>query len=71
VIHDPKIAGKRMVEMVKAQAIITESGKHIPTPIDTICLHGDGATAVQIATTVRDMLEAAYIKVGTFSGRTA
>ena len=71
VIHDPKIAGKRMVEMVKAQAIITESGKRIPTPIDTICLHGDGATAVQIATTVRDMLEAADIKVGTFSGRAA
>ena len=70
-IHDPAIAGKRMVEMVKAQAIITESGKHIPTSIDTICLHGDGATAVQIANSVRGTLEDADIEVGTFNGRTA
>jgi len=69
VIHDPEVAGKRMVDMVQAQAIITESGKHIPTPIDTICLHGDGATAVQIANSVRNMLEAADIEVGTFEGR--
>ena len=69
VIHDPDVAGKRMVEMVKAQAIITESGKHIPTPIDTICLHGDGATAVQIANSVRTALVGADIAVNTFKGR--
>lgn len=71
VIHDPDIAGNRMVEMVKAQAIITDSGKHIPTHIDTICLHGDGATAVQMANSVRNTLEAADITVNTFKGRTA
>ncbi|KZZ21028.1 hypothetical protein A3753_07340, partial [Sulfitobacter sp. HI0082] len=49
VIHDADTAAARMVEMVKAGAIITESGKHIPTRIDTICLHGDTAEAVQIA----------------------
>lgn len=71
VIHDPKIAGARMVEMVKAQAIITDTGKHIPTPIDTICLHGDTPTAVQIAAQVRAALEAADIEVTQFSGRRA
>lgn len=71
VIHDPEIAGNRMVEMVKAQAIITESGKLIPAPIDTICLHGDGATAVQIAHSVRNTLQTADITVNTFSGRIA
>lgn len=70
VIHDPEVAGKRMVDMVKAQAIITDSGKHIPTPIDTICLHGDTATAVQIAGSVRQRLEAADIAVRQFDGRT-
>ncbi len=69
VIHDPDIAGARMVEMVKAQAIITDSGKHIPTPIDTICLHGDTPTAVQIAGAVRQQLEAADITVAQFKGR--
>jgi len=69
VIHDPDIAGARMVEMVKAGAIITESGKHIPAAIDTICLHGDTPTAVQIAASVRHALEAAGITVQTFEGR--
>jgi UPF0271 protein len=71
VIHDPDIAGQRMVDMVKASAIITQSGKHIPTPIDTICLHGDGATAVQMAKSVRNALESADIEIGRFSGRTS
>lgn len=69
VIHDPEIAGKRMVEMVKAGAIITENGKHIPAAIDTICLHGDTPTAVQIAGSVRSALEGAGVSVQTFEGR--
>lgn len=69
VIHDPDRAGTRMVEMVKAGAIITESGKRIDTAIDTICLHGDTPTAVQIAQSVRNTLEAADITVRQFDGR--
>lgn len=58
VIHNADLAGKRIVEMVKAQAIIAESGKHIPTRIDTICLHGDTVEAVAIAASVRAALAA-------------
>ncbi len=68
VIHDAALAGKRMVEMVQAGAIITESGKHIPTRIDTICLHGDTAEAVQIAGSVRDTLKTAGIELRCFEG---
>ncbi|MDD9719837.1 LamB/YcsF family protein [Sulfitobacter sp. PR48] len=71
VIHDAALAGKRMVEMVRAGAIITESGKHIPTRIDTICLHGDTAEAVQIAAAVRSELEAAGISLAQFKGHRA
>ncbi len=67
VIHDPRIAGPRIAEMVKKGAIVTESGKEIPTRIDTICLHGDTATAVQIARSVRDTLEADGVTVQTFA----
>ncbi|MEO0863352.1 MAG: 5-oxoprolinase subunit PxpA [Pseudomonadota bacterium] len=70
VIHDAEIAGKRMVDMVKAQAIITDSGKHIETPIDSICCHGDTPEAVDIAASVRRTLEAEGITVQTFAGRT-
>jgi UPF0271 protein len=68
VIHDAALAGKRMVDMVKAGAIITESGKRIPTRIDTICLHGDTAEAVQIAGSVRDALRQAGIELRCFDG---
>jgi UPF0271 protein len=69
VIHDPDLAGRRMVDMVKAGAIITESGKHIPAATDTICLHGDGKTAVEIARTVRAALADAGVSLNRFSAR--
>ncbi|WP_299881165.1 LamB/YcsF family protein [uncultured Sulfitobacter sp.] len=68
VIHDADLAGRRMVDMVQAGAIITESGKRIETQIDTICLHGDTAEAVEIAASVRQQLEAAGITLRTFEG---
>jgi len=71
VIHDAGLAGQRMVDMVQAGAIITEAGKHIPTRIDTICLHGDTAEAVQIAASVRDTLKAAGIELRRFEGQIA
>ena len=70
VIHDADVAGSRMVKMVQAGAIITESGKQIETQIDTICLHGDTAEAVAIAGSVRRQLEAAGITLRTFEGHT-
>jgi 5-oxoprolinase (ATP-hydrolysing) subunit A len=69
VIHDPAVAAARMVEMVKAGAIITASGHEIPTPIDTICLHGDTAGAVNIAQATRAALVSAGIRVAQFQGR--
>ncbi|MFZ5961836.1 LamB/YcsF family protein [Thalassococcus sp. BH17M4-6] len=69
VIHDPQVAGDRMVAMVKAGAIITDSGKHIPAAVDTICLHGDGKTALDIARSVRAALEGAGVTLRQFAGR--
>lgn len=68
VIHDPHVAGQRMLEMVRAGAIITQSGAHIPTRIDTICLHGDTPSAVQIAAQVRDMLQENGVVIECFDG---
>ncbi|WP_413871244.1 LamB/YcsF family protein [Albidovulum sp.] len=63
VIHDPARAAARMVEMVQEGAIIAESGRRIPTRIDTICLHGDTPEAVEIARAVRAALEGAGVEV--------
>ena len=69
VIHDASHAAKRMVDMVRAGAIITERGKHIPARIDTICLHGDTPDAVAIAKSTRQALEGVNIPVGQFQAR--
>ncbi len=68
VIHDPDVAGARMVDMIRAGAIITESGKHIPTRIDTICLHGDTPESVEIARATRSALETAGFGLAQFAG---
>jgi UPF0271 protein len=66
VIHDAEHAARRITAMVQAGAIITESGQHIPTRIDTICVHGDNAQAVALSRAVRDGLQAAGIDVRMF-----
>lgn len=69
VIHDAARAAARMVAMIKAGAIITESGKHIPTRIDTICLHGDTPEAIEIARSTRQALEGAGVSLAPFRGK--
>lgn len=68
VIHDPDVAGPRMLQMVREGAIITESGKRIPAAIDTICMHGDTAGAVAVARSVRQNLTSGGIAIARFDG---
>ncbi|MCV6592977.1 MAG: LamB/YcsF family protein [Silicimonas sp.] len=67
-IHDGAEAAARMVEMVKAGAILTGDGAQLPTRIDTICIHGDSAKAVAFSGQVKAGLEAAGIEIAKFSG---
>jgi UPF0271 protein len=68
VLHDPDIVSRRILAMLEAEAIITETGKHLPTRIDTICLHGDTHSAVELARDLRSALEAAGVDVRAFDG---
>jgi UPF0271 protein len=68
VIHDAELAGPRILQMVQEGAIITESGKRIATSIDTICLHGDTAEAVELAKSVRNSLQAGGVELAQFKG---
>jgi UPF0271 protein len=69
VIHDPDVAGPRILNMVQEGAIITESGKRLPASIDTICLHGDTAEAVAIARSVKNSLLSGGVTLAQFEGR--
>ena len=55
-ITDPEIAKKHVVKMVKNQALNCYSGKQIPCEIDSVCLHGDGKSAVKTAKQIKEGL---------------
>ena len=52
--------------MVDEQALVSKNGVKIPTQVDTICLHGYGETAVQIAQTLRDNLSKSGVDIQPF-----
>ena len=55
-IIDPEIAKKHVIKMVENQALNCYSGKQIPCEIDSICVHGDGESAVNTAIQIREGL---------------
>ena len=55
-ITDTNIAKKHVIKMVETQAINCFSGKQIPCDIDSICVHGDGKSAVNTAKEIKDGL---------------
>ena len=66
VLHDAETAAPRILEMLKAGAIIAKNGTHIPCQIDTICLHGDTPGAVALARGLRDHLTKAGVQIAQF-----
>lgn len=57
VIHDVDAVIARVRQMLAAQALITIDGELLPTPIDSICVHGDTPQAVALAQALRYALE--------------
>jgi UPF0271 protein len=52
--------------MVETGAIITAAGTPLPTPIRSICVHGDSDHAVATARAVRARLEGAGVTLAPF-----
>ncbi len=71
VIHDPDQVCARIMDMLRAGAIITATGTHLPAQIDTICLHGDTAGAVALARALHEALRAEGIRLQAFTGERA
>ena len=55
-IIDPEIAKKHVIKMVENQALNCYSGKQIPCEIDSVCVHGDGKSAVNTAKQIKEGL---------------
>jgi len=55
-ITDPEVAKNHIIKMVKTQALNCFSGKQIACDIDSVCVHGDGKSAVNTAKEIKDGL---------------
>jgi len=66
-IPDPDEAAARVVAMAKASAILTATGTHLPTKIESVCVHGDSPHAVESAKRVRTRLEEAGFMIAPFA----
>jgi 5-oxoprolinase (ATP-hydrolysing) subunit A len=56
VITDADAAIGRVCEMLRESALITVTGKRLPTRIDSVCVHGDTPHAVEMARRLRAAL---------------
>ena len=61
-IHGPEQSLAHVEAMLREQALISVSGARLPTPIGSICVHGDGPEAVATARHLRaGLLERGYV----------
>ncbi len=59
VLHTAQDCVNHVLRMLEAGGIVTTEGRLLPTPIDSICVHGDGPDAVVSARRLRVALEGA------------
>jgi 5-oxoprolinase (ATP-hydrolysing) subunit A len=58
VLHDAQHCVDHVRRMLDAGGIVTADGQRLPTPIHSICVHGDNPGAVAAAQAIRAALEA-------------
>ncbi|MCB1915367.1 MAG: 5-oxoprolinase subunit PxpA [Rhodocyclaceae bacterium] len=56
VIHDPEDCIRHVESMLDAGGLVSHDGQRIPSPIHSVCVHGDGASAVATAAQLRRRL---------------
>jgi UPF0271 protein len=66
VLHEAREIAERVVRMVQDGAVVSVTGKVMKTQIDTICIHGDNPTAVEIARGVRKALKDSGVDLAPF-----
>jgi 5-oxoprolinase (ATP-hydrolysing) subunit A len=65
-ITDPRTAAKQVLRMVLQKSVVSLSGKIVPVRAETVCVHGDGAHAVEFARAVVDLLTENHVAVKSF-----
>jgi UPF0271 protein len=62
-IDDPAIASEQVLKMVTENAVTAIDGMIIPIRAETICIHGDGADALEFAKIINEKLNANGITI--------
>lgn len=55
-ITDPKESIAQVLQMIEQGTVTTISGKEVALEADTVCIHGDGITALEFAKEIRNTL---------------
>jgi UPF0271 protein len=67
VIDDPAMIAERALRMVTDHSVQSVEGTVAPLDVDSMCIHGDSASAVAAATAVRDALTGAGCVIRPFA----
>jgi UPF0271 protein len=67
---DPERVAARAVRLAQEHVIDASDGTDLPTDAPTICIHGDGPNAVEVAKAVKQKLEEAGIQIAPFQQAT-
>ena len=62
-ITDEEEAIKRAIRMIKENKVTTVTGIDISIEVDSICVHGDGAKALEFVKKIKSSLEAENIEI--------
>jgi UPF0271 protein len=55
-IHDAEKAAAQVLQMIQAQTVTAASGETVAIKAETVCIHGDGANALEFAGTINAKL---------------
>jgi len=69
VIHDQGVAAERVLKMVREGKVTSIDGTDLALAADTICVHGDNPTAIDLVSKIREALHHAGVEIaplGTF-----
>ena len=68
VLHDPQLVAQRMLSLVRNGTLEAIDGSIVKIEADSICVHGDSPSAVEMARELRRVLEQADVSLLSFAG---
>lgn len=66
-LSDTQQSVRQVLQMVKQRTVTSVNGREIPIVAETVCIHGDGERAVEMAREIKEELELNGVKVSRIS----